>query len=92
MKGAGNNEQDVVFITLGTGVGGGIVMNGQLLHGIAGCAGEVGHITVDPNGFECTCGKRGCLETIASATGVVRVARKLAEEYAGGSKLKSSSR
>ena len=88
-KGAGNNEQDVVFITLGTGVGGGIVMNGQLLHGIAGCAGEVGHITVDPNGFECTCGKRGCLETIASATGVVRVARKLAEEYAGGSKLKA---
>ena len=64
-KGAGDNEQDVVFITLGTGVGGGIVMNGQLLHGIAGCAGEVGHITVDPNGFECTCGKRGCLETIA---------------------------
>ena len=76
-------------MTLGTGVGGGIVMNGQLLHGIAGCAGEVGHVTVDPNGFECTCGKRGCLETVASATGVVRVARQLAEEYAGGSELKA---
>ncbi|MBO1306566.1 ROK family glucokinase [Enterococcus sp. 669A] len=88
-KGAGENDPDVVFVTLGTGVGGGIVMNGQLLHGAAGCAGEIGHITVDPEGFECTCGKRGCLETVASATGVVRVARQLAEEYAGGSELKA---
>ena len=88
-KGAGENDPDVVFVTLGTGVGGGIVMNGQLLHGVAGCAGEIGHITVDPEGFECTCGKRGCLETVASATGVVRVARQLAEEYAGGSELKA---
>lgn len=88
-KGAGDNEPDVIFMTLGTGVGGGIVMNGELLHGVAGCAGEVGHVTVDPNGFECTCGKRGCLETVASATGVVRVARQLAEEYAGDSHLKA---
>ncbi|AYW44665.1 ROK family glucokinase [Tetragenococcus koreensis] len=87
-KGAGDNEPDVVFITLGTGVGGGIVMEGDLLHGAAGCAGEIGHITVDPDGFECTCGKKGCLETIASATGIVRVARKLSEEYAGASELK----
>ena len=89
-KGAGENDPDVIFMTLGTGVGGGIVMNGQLLHGVAGCAGEIGHVTVDPDGFECTCGKRGCLETVASATGVVRVARKLAEEYAGTSQLKAS--
>lgn len=88
-KGAGDNEPDVIFMTLGTGVGGGIVMNGQLLHGTAGCAGEIGHITVDPTGFECTCGKKGCLETVASATGVVRVARQLAEEYAGDSILKA---
>lgn len=88
-KGAGENDPDVVFVTLGTGVGGGIVMNGQLLHGVAGCAYEIGHVTVDPEGFECTCGKRGCLETVASATGVVRVARQLAEEYAGGSELKA---
>lgn len=86
-KGAGDNEPDVVFITLGTGVGGGIVMEGDLLHGVAGCAGEIGHITVDPNGFDCTCGKKGCLETVASATGIVQVARKLAEEYAGASEL-----
>lgn len=87
-KGAGENNPDVIFITLGTGVGGGIVAAGQLLHGVAGCAGEIGHITVDPEGYECTCGKRGCLETVSSATGVVRVARTLAEEYAGDSSLK----
>lgn len=87
-QGAGDNNPDVVFVTLGTGVGGGVIMEGNLLHGKAGCAGEIGHITVDPHGFECTCGKKGCLETVSSATGVVRVARKLAEEYAGDSELK----
>jgi glucokinase len=87
-KGAGDNNPDVVFITLGTGVGGGIIAEGKLLHGVNGCAGEIGHVTVDPGGFECTCGKRGCLETVSSATGVVRVARHMSEEYAGDSKLK----
>ena len=87
-QGAGENDPNVVFMTLGTGVGGGIIMEGHLLHGNAGCAGEIGHVTVDPHGFECTCGKVGCLETVASATGVVRVARQLAEEYAGDSELK----
>lgn len=87
-KGAGENNPDVIFITLGTGVGGGIIMENLLLHGVAGCAGEIGHITVDPDGFPCTCGKVGCLETVSSATGVVRVARHLAEEYAGDSELK----
>jgi len=89
-KGAGENDPNVVFVTLGTGVGGGIVMEGNLLHGVAGAAGEIGHVTVDPNGFECTCGKKGCLETVASATGVVRVARKLAEEYEGPSPIKAA--
>lgn len=87
-KGAGENNPDVVFVTLGTGVGGGVIMNGQLLHGVAGAAGEIGHITVDPDGFQCTCGKKGCLETVSSATGVVRVARHLSEEFAGDSELK----
>ncbi|SJZ94756.1 glucokinase [Pilibacter termitis] len=86
-KGAGENDPNVVFMTLGTGVGGGIVMEGLLLHGNAGAAGEIGHVTIDPNGFDCTCGKKGCLETVASATGVVRVARQLAEEYVGTSPL-----
>lgn len=88
-EGAGENADDVVFVTLGTGVGGGVIANGHLLHGIAGSAGEIGHVTVQPvDGYLCTCGKHGCLETIASATGVVRVARDMAEEYAGDSKLK----
>ncbi|MCH4008010.1 ROK family glucokinase [Companilactobacillus sp.] len=87
--GAGNNADDVVFVTLGTGVGGGIIADGHILHGAGGAAGEIGHVTVDPNGFMCTCGKRGCLETIASATGVVRVARDRASEYAGKSELKA---
>lgn len=87
-KGAGNNSPDVSFMTLGTGVGGGLIAEGNLIHGVAGAAGEVGHITVEPNGFDCTCGKKGCLETVASATGVVRLAWTLAEEFAGASVLK----
>lgn len=89
-KGAGENNPNVIFITLGTGVGGGIIAEGNLLHGTSGCAGEIGHITVDPDGFDCTCGKKGCLETVSSATGVVRVARQLSEEYAGNSELKKA--
>lgn len=74
-KGAGNNDKDVVMVTLGTGVGGGIVVEGELLHGSTGTAGEIGHITVDPESvIECTCGKRGCLEAVASATGIVNLA------------------
>ncbi|WP_226799758.1 ROK family glucokinase [Carnobacterium mobile] len=87
-KGAGENEENMAFLTLGTGVGGGIVAEGNLLHGSVGAAGEVGHITVEPNGYDCTCGKKGCLETVASATGVVRLARDYADEYAGESTLK----
>lgn len=91
-KGAGDNESDVVLVTLGTGVGGGIIAASNLLHGSAGAAGEIGHITIDTsdNAFDCTCGKKGCLETVASATGVVRVAQQLSEEYAGDSNLKLS--
>ncbi|NDR75591.1 ROK family glucokinase [Lactobacillus sanfranciscensis] len=87
-KGAGSNEDDIVFATLGTGVGGGVIANGKLLHGVNGGAGEIGHITVQPNGYLCTCGKRGCLETYASATGIVRVADDMAKEFNGTSRLK----
>lgn len=89
-KGAGENEDNMAFLTLGTGVGGGIVAEGNLLHGSVGAAGEVGHITVEPNGYDCTCGKKGCLETVASATGVVRLARDYADQYAGESTLKAA--
>lgn len=88
-KGAGNNEKNVSFITLGTGVGGGLVSDGHLIHGAVDAAGEVGHITVEPGGYECTCGKKGCLEQYASATGIVRLARDLAVEYSGESELKT---
>lgn len=74
-QGAGNNEDHVVMVTLGTGVGGGVVIDGHLLHGAMGSAGEIGHITIDPDSiFDCTCGKKGCLEALASATGVVNLA------------------
>ncbi|GEK90641.1 ROK family glucokinase [Alkalibacterium kapii] len=79
--GAGNNEPDVVFITLGTGVGGGVIVNGELVHGEIGAAGEIGHMTVDPNGYRCTCGKKGCLETVASATGIKRLAQDGAASF-----------
>lgn len=77
--GAGNSEPDVSFITLGTGVGSGLIVDGQLIHGAIDSAGEIGHVTVEPNGYECTCGKRGCLEQYASATGVVRLAHDMSK-------------
>ena len=76
-KGAGQGAKDLVCITLGTGVGGGVIANGQVVHGKSGAAGEIGHITVKTkNGALCNCGKTGCLETVASATGIVRLARE----------------
>lgn len=88
-RGAGNNADDVAFITLGTGVGGGLIADGKLIHGVAGAGGEVGHMIVEPNGYLCTCGNRGCLEQYASATGVVHLAHDIAEAYVGDSKLKA---
>ncbi|TFD92287.1 ROK family glucokinase [Jeotgalibacillus sp. R-1-5s-1] len=76
-KGAGDGARDVVCVTLGTGVGGGVIVNGDIAHGIKGAAGEIGHITAVPEGgYQCNCGKKGCLETVASATGVVRLAKE----------------
>ena len=88
--GAGNNEPDVVFVTLGTGVGGGVIAGNQLIHGFSGAGGELGHIAVDfDDPIACTCGKKGCLETVASATGIVNLTRRYAEQYAGDSELKA---
>ena len=87
--GAGENNPDVVFMTLGTGVGGGVIAAGNLIRGVKGAGGELGHITVDFEApFACTCRKKGCLETVASATGIVNLTRRYAEEYAGDAKLK----
>lgn len=88
--GAGNKEDNVAFITLGTGVGGGFIADGQLIHGAIDAAGEIGHVTVEPNGYLCTCGKKGCLEQYASATGIVRLATDMATDYKKSSKLKDT--
>lgn len=72
------------FYDLRTGVGGGIVAEGKLLHGVAGATGELGHITVDLISQFMYCGKKGCLETVASATGIVNLTQnRYADEYAG---------
>jgi glucokinase len=65
--GAGVGHEHMLGITLGTGVGGGLILNGRLWAGAEGTAGEIGHVTVDPEGRKCHCGNRGCLETMASA-------------------------
>lgn len=74
--GAARGLKDFIMITLGTGVGSGIVINGQLVYGHDGFAGELGHVIVNPEGRVCGCGRKGCLETYCSATGVARTARE----------------
>ncbi|MGH7865301.1 MAG: ROK family protein [Candidatus Binataceae bacterium] len=69
-RGAARGRRDVVLITLGTGVGGGLIVNGEMVHGRRGGAGELGHMTVNPDGPRCDCGSRGCLESYASASGL----------------------
>jgi len=76
--GAGKSVDDLVLLTLGTGIGGGIIYNGHILHGFVGMAGELGHMTVVPNGNPCGCGNTGCLEKHASATAISAMARLLA--------------
>jgi len=73
-KGAGERAKDLLVMTLGTGVGSGIIANGAILTGTNGTAAEIGHIIVDPDGYPCNCGRVGCLDTIASATGIVHQA------------------
>ncbi len=74
-KGAGEGEKDLVMITLGTGVGGGIIIDGHPINGAHGAGGEIGHITVRDDEVEvCGCGRKGCLEQYASATGIVHLA------------------
>ena len=76
-KGGGKDYNDIVMITLGTGVGGGVVINGKIVTGYNGGAGEIGHMQVEETEeVQCNCGRRGCLEQYASATGVVRLAKR----------------
>jgi glucokinase len=78
--GAGRGLQHMVSITLGTGVGGGIITHGMLLRGAQGAGGELGHVTIDPTGPRCGCGNYGCLEALASGTAIQRRAREVANE------------
>jgi glucokinase len=77
--GAGKRVEHLAILTLGTGVGGGLVLNGRIWSGMSGMAGEAGHTTVVPDGVLCGCGNRGCLEQYASATAIVRMAKEAAK-------------
>ncbi|PTX59623.1 glucokinase [Melghirimyces profundicolus] len=79
-SGAGAGLQDLVCITLGTGVGGGVITGRRLVHGVSGLAGEIGHIRVEEDGALCGCGQRGCVETVSSATGMVRLVKEAVAE------------
>jgi glucokinase len=78
--GAGSEVDHLVFVTLGTGVGGGVISHGVLLRGAQGSGGELGHVTIQATGPRCACGNRGCLEALASGTAISRRARELASE------------
>ncbi|HSL01189.1 MAG TPA: ROK family protein [Rubrobacteraceae bacterium] len=81
--GAGKDVDHQVFITLGTGVGGGVITHGVLLGGAQGAGGELGHVTIDPTGPRCGCGNHGCLEALASGTAIRRRAREVANDRPG---------
>ncbi|WP_418790971.1 ROK family protein [Phosphitispora sp. TUW77] len=75
-RGAGRGSVNMVMVTIGTGIGSGIILNGQLYTGASGAAGELGHVVIESDGPQCSCGRRGCLETLTSATAMVRMARE----------------
>jgi glucokinase len=72
VAGAGRGSRNLFYATIGTGVGGALILDGRLWRGESGFAGEFGHITIDPDGAQCSCGNTGCLETVASAPNIVR--------------------
>ena len=85
-KGGGKGYQNLIFVTLGTGVGGGIVIEGKVLHGTHGAGGEIGHVCINPTEtIPCNCGNYGCAEQYCSATGIVRLAKEYLAEHPGSS-------
>lgn len=86
--GGARNMKNFIVLTLGTGLGSGIVINGEVLYGHTAFAGELGHTTVVPGGRECGCGKKGCLETYASASGLVRTVQQVLSETRDESQLR----
>jgi glucokinase len=89
--GASRGIENSVTVTLGTGVGGGIMLGGRILRGIDGTAAEVGHICVEPNGAPCGCGSRGCVEQYASATAIVRLWNELKDNDGDAQRLNPDS-
>lgn len=88
-RGGGRGFESIVMVTLGTGVGGGIILHGQILTGSNGAAGEIGHITVNPKETRvCGCGKKGCLEQYSSATGITRMSKEALENSTVDSELR----
>lgn len=79
--GASTGFDNSICVTLGTGVGGGVIIDGKILQGVDGTAGEIGHVGVEPFGAPCGCGSRGCLEQYSSATAIVRQVQELASQY-----------
>lgn len=86
MFGAGRGCQDMVYLTISTGIGGGVILDGKILEGVSGTAAELGHMTIDWHGERCTCGSTGCLEYIASGTAIARQANE-AIRFDQGSEL-----
>jgi glucokinase len=74
--GAGRGFTNMIYLTISTGIGGGIIINGELYEGTDGCAGELGHMIIDAHGPECGCGRQGCLEVLASGTAIARMAKE----------------
>lgn len=87
--GGAKGMKDFIMVTLGTGLGSGFVANGELIYGHDGFAGELGHIIVAPEGRQCGCGRKGCLETYVSATGVKRTVYKMLAKYIYPSELRA---
>lgn len=88
-KGGGEGTKNLIMATLGTGVGGGIIIDGKIITGSHGAGGEIGHACVEPTETEtCNCGNKGCLEQMASATGIVRLAKRILDENTEDTVLK----
>jgi glucokinase len=83
--GAGRGCRHMVLVAVGTGIGGGLILDGRLYHGASGGAGEIGHMLVEPQGRVCGCGRRGCLEAMASGSALDAVAREIAQAQPHGS-------
>lgn len=88
-KGGGKGYRTMIMVTLGTGVGGGVIINNHVIAGATGAGGEIGHINVNPHEkVSCNCGRKGCLEQYASATGIARLAKEILERESCDSKLR----